>query len=262
MADTEQAYSGHVICEVRAGRRLLDHQSGTLFVRIPQAWTDYEIIMDRFLPEPAPGRWRAIASRLEEMNVSVMGAISAEMCMHVNFMIQADVVAEGFHPRHHQPQWSQNKRQYLETGDKKYLIRDPCYSDPDYRARFRKKLEEEVQQYARYSPISYYAYEEASLGYFSDGSDICWSPSCLEGFRKWLKELYRSLDALNREWETDYASWDDVVPLITAEAQEKGNYAPWADHRTYLSGASTRMRTSVFRATRTPPLTTVTTTRA
>lgn len=225
---------GHVVCEIKDGKRLVDHKSATLFVRIPQVWEDYEIIMDRFLPEPAPGRWPAIASRLEQMNVSVMGAVSAEMCMHVNFMIQADVVAEGFHPRYHQPQWNRNKRQYVETGDKKYLLREPCYSDPDYRERFHKKLKEDVERFVRFSPISYYAYEEASLGYFGDGSDICWSPSCLKGFRKWLGEVYGSLAALNAEWETSYTSWDQVMPLTAVEAQEKGNYPPWADHRTFM----------------------------
>jgi len=174
---------GLVVVEVRQGSRLLDHKAASLFVRIPQAWEDYEIIMDRFLPEPAPGRWPAIAARLEEMNVSVMGAISAAMAEHVNFMIQADVVCPGFHPRYHQPQWRENKAAYVETGDKTYLVRSPCYTDPTYRTEFREALKASVEQFVRFSPISYYAYEEASLGYFRDGNDICWSPTCLAGFR-------------------------------------------------------------------------------
>ncbi len=225
---------GRVVCEVRQGAHLLDHRSASLFVRIPQVWDDYEIIMDRFLPEPPPGRWPAIARQLEKMNVSVMGAISPAMAEHVNFKIQADVVSYGFHPRYHQPQWNENKRRWLETGDKKYLVREPCFSSPEFHARFRDELSRRVSDFARFSPVSYYAYEEPSLTFFEDSLDICWSPTCLAGFRDWLRETYGSLEALNAEWETDYTSWDDVVPLTSKEAQEKGNYAPWADHRTFM----------------------------
>jgi hypothetical protein len=32
-----------------------------------------------------------------------------------------------------------------------------------------------------------------------------------EGFREWLKERYRTLEALNEAWRTSHGSWDDVV---------------------------------------------------
>jgi len=225
---------GVVVCRVSDGDLILDQKQAALFVRIPQIWDDYEIIMDRFLPEPAPGRWPAIAERLNEMNVSVMGAISPAMSEHMNFKIQANVVAYNFHPRDFGGPFWRNQRAYSETGDKQYLIREPCYTDPVARDRFRESLRTRVAEFVRFSPISYYAYEEPSLTYFTRALDVCWSPTCLAGFRQWLRQTYGTLEALNQEWNASYVSWDNVLPLTAEEAQAAGNYPPWADFRTWM----------------------------
>ena len=225
---------GRVVCQVGHGERILDRKSAPVFVLIPQVWDDYEIIMDRFLPEPAPGRWTEIGKRLEQMNVSVMGAISPEMSEHVNFKIQADVVCYGFHPRHFQRRWNESRKGYLQTRDKKWLVREPCFTSPEYRARFRDDLSSKVTQFARFSPVSYYAYEEPSLTYFGGGLDLCWSPTCLDGFRNWLRKTYRTLRALNEEWGTGYRRWEAVLPATAEEAQASANYVPWADFRTWM----------------------------
>jgi hypothetical protein len=225
---------GRVVCQVNEGDRIPDRKSAPLFVLIPQVWDDYEIIMDRFLPEPAPGRWPEIAKSLDRMNVSVMGAISPEMSEHVNFKIQADVVCYGFHPRYYRERWNASREGYIATRDKQWLVREPCFYDPEHRNRFRDDLASKVRRFARFSPVSYYAYEEPSLTYFGGMLDVCWCPSCLEGFREWLRKAYRSLKALNQEWGSSYRSWDAVMPLTTEEAQGAGRYAPWADYRTWM----------------------------
>ena len=60
--------------------------------------------------------------------------------------------------------------------------------------------------------------------------------------REWLKRYYPSLEALNREWATEYGTWDEVTPMLKLEEaiarnKEKGftNFAPWADYRLYLT---------------------------
>jgi hypothetical protein len=52
--------------------------------------------------------------------------------------------------------------------------------------------------------------------------------------RGWLKTGYGSLAALNGKWGTNFVNWDDVIPDDTYEAQQRGNYASWADHRTFM----------------------------
>ena len=35
-------------------------------------------------------------------------------------------------------------------------------------------------------------------------------------------------------WGTSFRDWEAVVPMTTEEAQQHGNYAPWADHREFM----------------------------
>jgi len=225
---------GRVVCEVSEGGRLLDRKTASLFVRTPQVWDDYEITMDRFLPEPAPGRWPEIEKRLAEMDVSVMGAISPVMAEHVNFKIQADVVPYGFHPKYYEEAWNRSRKAYIETRDTQHLVRTPCFRDPEFRRKFSDDLARKVTSFVRFSPISYYAYEEPSLTHYRGGLDLCWCEHCLGGFREWLQQSYGTLEALNAEWGTTHATWEGVAPLTTEEAQESGRYAPWADFRTWM----------------------------
>ena len=74
--------------------------------------------------------------------------------------------------------------------------------------------------------------------------DYCFCPHSLTAFRKWAELRYRTLAALNSEWETRFKSWDEVTPLTTFEikakekqalaAGERENFAPWDDHREFM----------------------------
>ncbi|HWB61123.1 MAG TPA: alpha-amylase family protein, partial [Chthoniobacteraceae bacterium] len=107
------------------------------------------------------------------------------------------------------------------------------------------------------------------------------NPITLQKFRDWLKTQYASLDALNAEWDTKFAAWNDVKPFTTDQIKNrmasgdaiprgnpdwqaverikfdpvqarkepmKWNLAPWCDFRTYmdisLSGALDDIRKS------------------
>ncbi|MBS3763751.1 MAG: beta-galactosidase, partial [Planctomycetes bacterium] len=68
-------------------------------------------------------------------------------------------------------------------------------------------------------------------------SGMCLHPECLKAYRSWLKEFYEDdLDALNREWESDYKSWDQVNVMKKGDnhekaAREAGIYARWSDRK-------------------------------
>ena len=91
-----------------------------------------------------------------------------------------------------------------------------------------------AREKARYGLDYYFVGDEGSLTSYTDAFDYCWGPYTLAAFRTWLKQQYGSLAALNQEWKTDFQDWEAVVPLTTEEAQESGNYPPWADHRTFM----------------------------
>jgi hypothetical protein len=82
--------------------------------------------------------------------------------------------------------------------------------------------------YGPYGPLSWTHGDES---YYAGQADTCWSDTCLAAFREFLQGRYASLDALNREWETGYKTWDDAMPLTFEEAAKTGNYAPWIEHR-------------------------------
>jgi hypothetical protein len=66
---------------------------------------------------------------------------------------------------------------------------------------------------------------------------MCLHPECLEAYRGWLKEQYDGdLSWLNREWESDYRSWDEVNVLEKGDnheqaARKQGLYARWSDRK-------------------------------
>jgi len=70
------------------------------------------------------------------------------------------------------------------------------------------------------------------------GMDVSFSAAALAEFRRWLQETqYKSLAELNEEWQTDFGTWEEVMPLTEAEAKEHGgktgSYAAWADQRQF-----------------------------
>jgi hypothetical protein len=133
---------------------------------------------------------------------------------------------------------------YTSTQDKRHLVRNPCFHDPAFWEEVKPYLQDLVRPHVTNKPLLYNLQDELSIGSFASPMDYCFSPHTLIAFRQWLQEQYDSLDALNQEWETDFASWDDVEPMTTYEAKDRErkalqdgrleNYAPWADHRAFM----------------------------
>ena len=126
------------------------------------------------------------------------------------------------------------KELYKRTGDKKFLQRTPSFNDPAVLKSLADIVRASARNKARYNMDYYFVGDEGSLTSYGDAVDFDWSPHALEGFRKWLKQEYGSLDALNKEWRTNFADWTSVVPYTTDEARKTRNFAPWADHRTFM----------------------------
>ena len=72
--------------------------------------------------------------------------------------------------------------------------------------------------------------------------EIDLSPGSLEGMRIWLRQHYRSLDALNAEWGTHFVRWEDVRPDTTRQAMRRtdDNFAAWSDFKAWMDVAFAR----------------------
>jgi Beta-galactosidase trimerisation domain/Beta-galactosidase len=126
------------------------------------------------------------------------------------------------------------KELFKRTGDKKFLQRTPSFNDQGFMRTLSDIVRAAARNKARYNMDYYFVGDEGSLTSYGDAVDFDWSPGALAEFREWLKGEYGTLPSLNKEWQTDFKSWDDVLPYTTDEARKSRNFAPWADHRTFM----------------------------
>lgn len=126
--------------------------------------------------------------------------------------------------------------QYARTRDKAALVRTPCLVDPQWREAVRTSLLERVNStLPAGGACDYCMGDEMSLTSYTRFHDYDWAPASLADFRRWLRERYPALEALNAAWGTAHARWEDVVPLTREEAREAANPAPWFEFRTYMN---------------------------
>ena len=126
------------------------------------------------------------------------------------------------------------KELYKRTGDKKFLQRTPSFNDHLFLNSLADIVRASARNKARYNMDYYFVGDEGSLTSYGDAVDFDWSPPALADFRIWLKQEYETLGALNKEWRTSFTDWSQVIPFTTDEAKKTRNFAPWADHRTFM----------------------------
>ncbi len=214
-----------------------DHKVKEVFFMQPRIWDDYDVTMYHFGPNPLPGVWPAVDRQLQELNVTTLAAYTLANSKHANYKVQAQTRIKGVESPDGGPDreyYDEMKRKYIETKDKSLLVRKYGLKDSVYLNSLRNELRTMVGDWKKFSPSAYYIYEEPSLTVYDDALDLDFSESTLNAMREWLKEEYISLNALNEQWDTNFAQWQDVIPDDSFEARERGNYSSWADHRTFM----------------------------
>ncbi len=204
-------------------------QTGVNFQSLDRDFGAYELIM----PWHGPPSYQPWTPTLDEQFRKVGISVTERPERNFKLVIQTHTPGFGIY-WHYRQAYLEQKRKFLETGDKRYLIRDPDLADDAWLARLREVMREDMQRSLLYRPLGWYMADESSLTAYGDPFDLSWSEPTLAKFREWLKTGYPSVSLLNSEWETEFKSWDDVLPLTTAEAQAKGNYAGWMDHRAFM----------------------------
>ena len=225
-----------VDCEVNAGGRRADRKRAEVFFQRGAKWDDYDVVMYLFGPDPMPGTWPTIERKLKQLHTTTLSSYPLELCKYANFSVQAQTRISGQDSpdgelRNH---YNKMKKDYLATGNKHLLVRECCLNDPEYLNLQAAELHDLCAPWVPFSPMSYYIYEEPSLTCYGDACDICFGPHCLAAMRKWLAGEYGSLEKLNQVWGTLFESWEAVEPDDAPQAQARGNYASWADHRTFM----------------------------
>jgi len=201
---------------------------------------DYNVIM--WVLGDVPDNQDLYFQRLRELHVTAIHVHPGEspdaaLAHGLGFYLENIHRIAFLHER--EPIYQADWDSYTGTRDKQYLVRKPCLHDPNYLASAKEDIQSKIRRFAPKKPLLYDLGDECSITSFASPMDYCFSEHTLAAFRRWLREQYGSLDALNREWGTGFAAWNDVVPMTTYEIKDREktgleNYAPWADHRTFM----------------------------
>jgi hypothetical protein len=112
------------------------------------------------------------------------------------------------------------------TGDGS--VRQPCLTDPAYRTSLTSALRERAALCRLYCPAGYTLGDENYLG---QGHEFCRSETCLEALRDGLARRYRTVEALNHGWGTQYRTFADVMPPRGREVVLPAGLPPWVTWR-------------------------------
>ena len=116
-------------------------------------------------------------------------------------------------------------------------FRVPCLHDPTYLEKVCEHLTVTCRQASAYSPVAFTLGDENYL--FRGDSECCHRPESVTAFQQWLKDKYRSIDALNRAWCTGHESFEAIVQpmLLTDAGKQTASFAPWIDHKRFMDTA-------------------------
>ncbi len=226
-----------------------------------KAWRDYEVIAWQSRDAAAYAAMRragitagvVIASRNDVDPAPLAPRIAALREAGLRWLVES-IVPDLYSSYHRFTQGKQVNWRFAEArrlyrarpDDPAALTREPSLSDPDWLARARARLDRVVRAHAPYRPLYYALADEAGIADLSANWDFDFSPASLAGFRDWLHGAYPSLDALNAEWESDFAAWEDIRPMTTAEAlraqslSSGRSLAPWSDFKEWMDEAFAR----------------------
>ena len=139
--------------------------------------------------------------------------------------------------------WKVNARrtQYIWRTSAQYKaewngVRQPCLTDPEYLAGVREKLLVEAEAGAKYGLPAYGLGDECYYMLLDPrhGDSFCYSPTCQAGFKQYLQDMYGGIEALNRSWQTDFASWDEFK-VASADDLARGAPASRGNHWLYTT---------------------------
>ncbi len=208
-----------------------------------RGWRDYEIVMWQNYPsglQPAFQKLGINAGEYKHTSRTLPGFL-----IDNNMRWYSEGIGTDFYSTYHQWRadrpynWDllQAKELYKkDPGSLEAFKRHPSFWDPYWRTKIHDRLMEDARKNSPYNPLFYSLADETGIGELAGFWDFDFSDESLVPMRRWLRERYRTLAALNREWGTQFASWDLVMPPTTHQAMQAkdDNFASWADFKEWM----------------------------
>jgi hypothetical protein len=214
------------------------------FVAAPSGrWSDYDIIM--WQPQTAAG-----AASLKPLGINggmwnPRERYAPGSLLNNDMRWYVENIATDFYSEYHRYFNNQRKNWKFIAAREEYkkdptsrepFKRQPSLSDPVWLDKVRDRLVAVTKVFQPYRPFFYSLGDETGIADLAAFWDFDFSPESLAGMRRWLRERYRSLDALNKQWETEFADWDAVMPPTTDEAMKAPgeNFSAWSDFKEWM----------------------------
>jgi len=122
------------------------------------------------------------------------------------------------------------------------VVRPNSLADPEVISKVKGHLERNIGATQKGLVLAYAFDDEISLGSYVAPCDVDGHPLSLKWFRDWLRSKYPGIGALNKEWDTDFRNFEEVMPKSFEEVRNgaqkpplsKWNLAPWMDFRQFM----------------------------
>jgi beta-galactosidase GanA len=114
-------------------------------------------------------------------------------------------------------------------------VRPHCLSNPKVVGDFTTWAKETAAKQQSHGMFAVGITDEAFLTSRHQRDEVCFCEHCQGRYRTWLQARYSTLAALNTQWGTSYASWDEVRGSRTEDVRGKPNFAPFVDFRTFMA---------------------------
>lgn len=128
------------------------------------------------------------------------------------------------------------------TGKHGLIIRPYSLADPYTLRQIKQHLDRNIKATKKGLVLAYAFDDEISLGSYVIPCDVDKHPLSLNWFRNWLRNKYQTINSLNKSWNADFKSFDEVMPKSFEEIRRKAhkpplsawNLAPWIDFRQFM----------------------------
>ncbi len=239
--------------DAKAARGAREEQVETSFIARPtrQGWWDYQIIMWQSQTAEQYATLKRIGVTAGAVVYRNSTQTPRKAFLQNDLRWYVENIATDFYSAYHRllpdrpKNWKFLEAKQLHEKDpssKEAFKRDPSLSDPGWLTAIGERLAAVARSNAPYRPLFYNLGDEPGIADLSAFWDFDYSPHSLAGFRAWLRGRYGMLAALNRQWGSNYGSWDAVMPDGTTEAMQRAdeNYSSWSNFKEWMDVAFAR----------------------
>ena len=128
------------------------------------------------------------------------------------------------------------------TGKFELLNRPYSLADQAVISRMKAHIKQNVSALKKGKAVAYALDDEPSLGTFVNPCDVDVSKDSVRQFRSWMKKRYKTIDALNAQWDSGFRSFNIIKPIGFEQIRRKlsfrrfsgWNLSAWMDFREFM----------------------------